>query len=252
MKQFNIAKALREGTFDYHLSHGPINVVFCGDSVTHGCLNHLANHFDTVYHARLRMMLNTAYPDLPVNIINNGVGGMCADYAVKNFDRDVASHHPDLVVVCYGLNDVNCTLDDYLGNMEQFFDKVNELGVDCIFMTPNMMNTSLVETSLYANEGEAGYAKVTMDYQVNGRMDSYIGAAKELAESKGIAVCDCYGKWKEMSENGTDVTLLLANYINHPTREMHALFAEMLYETIFGEKYSGQQVLDIGDGMYKG
>ena len=105
MREFSVAKALKEGTYEYHMSHGPINVVFCGDSVTHGCLNHLGNHFDTVYHARLRMMLNTAYPDLPVNIINNGVGGLCADYAVNNFDRDVKAYHPALVVVCYGLND---------------------------------------------------------------------------------------------------------------------------------------------------
>jgi len=252
MKEFNIAKGLREGSLDYHINHGPINVVVCGDSVTHGCVNHLGNHFDTVYHARLRMMLNTAYPDIPVNIINNGVGGMWAEYAVKNFERDVACHHPDLVIICYGLNDVNDPLESYLGNLGTFFDKVNELGADCIFMTPNMMNTSLVETSLYANEGEAGYAKVTMEYQLGGRLDEYINAAKELALSKGIAVCDCYAKWKALYESGVDVTQLLANYINHPTREMHALFAESLYETIFGEPYTGPKVLDVDGGMYKG
>ena len=55
-----------------------------------------------------------------------------------------------------------------------------------------------------------------------------------------------------MNANGVNTTRLLANYINHPTREMHALFAETLYETIFGEPYTGVQVLEIGDGMYKG
>ncbi|MBP3377575.1 MAG: SGNH/GDSL hydrolase family protein [Clostridia bacterium] len=252
MKEFNVAKGLKNGSLEYHMSHGPINVVICGDSVSHGCLNYLSNHFDTVYHARLRMMLNTAYPDIPVNIINNGVGGMCADYAVKNFERDVACHHPDLVIVCFGLNDVNGPIENYLGNLGELFDKVNALGTDCIFMTPNMMNTHLVDDDLYPHAGERQYARITMEYQLGGRMDEYIGAAKELAESKGITVCDCYAKWKAMHEDGVDVTMHLINYINHPTREMHALFAESLYETIMGEPYTGAQVLDVDGGMYKG
>lgn len=252
MKQFKAAEILRDGSWGTHMAHGPVNVVICGDSVSHGCLNHLGNHFDTVYHARLRMMMNTAYPDIPVNIINNGVGGLCADYAVKNFDRDVSCHHPDLVIICFGLNDVNGSLEDYLYNLGELFDKTAELGADCIFMTPNMMNTSLVADELYANPGECGYAKITMEYQLGGRVDRYIDAAKALAEEKGVVVSDCYAKWKEMHESGVDVTKHLINYINHPTREMHALFAETLYETIFGEKYSGAQVLDVNDGMYKG
>ena len=252
MKLLKAADILKNGTFDTHLEHGPVIITVCGDSVTHGCVDHISNHFDTVYHARLRMMMNTAYPDIPVCIINSGVGGMCADYAVKNFERDVACHHPDLVIVCFGLNDVNCEFEEFIKNLGEFFDKVNELHVDCIYMTPNMMNTTLVADELYANPGECGYAKVTMEYQNGGRMDKYIEAAKALAISKGALVADCYGKWKAMQAQGVDITSLLANYINHPTREMHALFAETLYETIFGEPYTGVQVLDIGDGMYKG
>jgi len=252
MKLLKAADILKNGTFDTHLEHGPVIITVCGDSVTHGCVDHISNHFDTVYHARLRMMMNTAYPDIPVCIINSGVGGMCADYAVRNFERDVACHHPDLVIVCFGLNDVNCELCDFIKNLGEFFDKVNELGVDCIYMTPNMMNTTLVADELYANPGECGYAKVTMEYQNGGRMDKYIESAKALAISKGALVADCYGKWKAMQAQGVDITSLLANYINHPTREMHALFAETLYETIMGEPYTGAQVLDVDGGMYKG
>ena len=50
----------------------------------------------------------------------------------------------------------------------------------------------------------------------------------------GITVCDVYSKWKKLAET-TDTTLLLANRINHPTREMHDLFADSLFETIFGK-----------------
>ena len=53
-----------------------------------------------------------------------------------------------------------------------------------------------------------------------------------LAQDMEISICDCYSMWKELSTK-TDTTLLLANRINHPTREMNWLFAYSLVETIF-------------------
>ena len=57
-------------------------------------------------------------------------------------------------------------------------------------------------------------------------------AAAELANSMGVKVADCYAKWREMSKT-EDTTKLLANDINHPNREMHELFADILFKTIF-------------------
>ena len=98
-------------------------------------------------------------------------------------------------------------------------------------MTPNMMCT---EISLHiTDEIIKSCAERIREYQVNGSLDLYVEAAKELCEKKGILVCDCYKKWKRMSECGLDVTELLANKINHPTRQMNWLFAYSLVETIF-------------------
>ena len=58
--------------------------------------------------------------------------------------------------------------------------------------------------------------------------------AVKLAAEMGITLCDCYAKWKEISHT-QDTTDLLANYINHPTREMHELFAQSLFEMIFDD-----------------
>jgi hypothetical protein len=55
--------------------------------------------------------------------------------------------------------------------------------------------------------------------------------AVALARGMGITVCDCYSRWREMSRT-RDITELLANYINHPTREMHELFAQTLFDLI--------------------
>ena len=47
-----------------------------------------------------------------------------------------------------------------------------------------------------------------------------------------MPVCDAYARWKSMQENGVDITEMLANLINHPSREMHWLFAHALLETM--------------------
>ena len=56
-----------------------------------------------------------------------------------------------------------------------------------------------------------------MQMQNNGVLSKHIESAKEVAEKYGIPVCDVYSKWQKMSENGVDITELLANKINHPT-----------------------------------
>ena len=43
--------------------------------------------------------------------------------------------------------------------------------------------------------------------------------------------------------------MLLANRINHPNRDMHELFAESLFDTIFADGISGDKNVD--DAMYK-
>ena len=91
------------------------------------------------------------------------------------------------------------------------------------------------------------YAHKTADMQNNGRMDEYIYAAKDLAEGMGVTVCDCYSTWKKLSET-EDITLLLANRINHPTPEMHELFADALFTLLMQDG-----AIDEGDSdtMYK-
>ena len=69
----------------------------------------------------------------------------------------------------------------------------------------------------------------------------------ELAKELNIPVCDCYGKWKEISKT-QDTTMLLANRINHPVTEMHELFANGLMEIIFDEEIERK---DANSTMYK-
>ena len=100
-------------------------------------------------------------------------------------------------------------------------------------MTPNMMCTNV---SCHINDEHIRKsAENVVDNQKEGVLDAYIDAAIKLCNQKGITVCDCYSKWKELSKT-KDITMLLANRINHPISEMHTLFADKLYEDLKKEK----------------
>lgn len=206
---------------------GPINIVVFGDSVTHGALCGCFN-YETVYWNLLRQKICAIRDYVPVNVINAGIGGTTAKNSLRRLESQVLSHSPDLIIVCFGLNDINGTLEDYLSALESIFNQCKQQ-CETIFLTPNMLNTYVAEDT---TKEYIEYAKRTAEYQTNGRMDLYINSAVNLARDIGIAVCDCYSMWKELSKT-EDTTKLLINRINHPTQEMHRLFADALFETIF-------------------
>lgn len=213
------------------IKEGPITIVAFGDSVTHGAVGPGEIDYETVYWNRLRQKINQVRNYVPVNVIDAGIGGISAASSLDRMESQVFRHEPDLVIVCFGLNDVNGTLEEYLASLEKIFDSCRQHDADVIFMTPNMLNTYVAEDT--AKE-HIEYAAITAGFQNGGKMDLFMEKACALASQKGVKVCDCYAKWKELSKT-QDTTQLLANRINHPTREMHELFAEGLFRMIFAD-----------------
>ena len=224
---------LKEKIFmDYEqlAKEGPVNIVAFGDSVTHGNFEADVFDYESVYWNRLRKKILNIRSLVPVNVIDAGIAGITAKDSLARMDRQVFSHQPDLVIICFGLNDVCGTLEDYLNALEEMFARCIANKTEVIFMTPNMMNTYVAEDTL---DRYLDFAVLTADYQNSGKMDLFMKSAKELASRMGITVCDCYQQWKDLSLT-QDTTLLLSNRINHPTREMHELFADSLFKILFG------------------
>ena len=226
------------------IENGPITIVAFGDSVTHGAVGPGEFNYETVYWNRLRKKINDVRNYVPVNVINAGIGGTTAKESLQRMEAQVFAHNPDLIIVCFGLNDVNGTLEDYISSLRTIFEECNNRGIQTIFMTPNMLNTYVAEDTV---ENLKEYAAKTAEIQISGRMDKYMNAACDLANSMGVEVCDCYSRWKEISKT-EDTTLLLANRINHPTNEMHELFADSLFNVIFKDKL--EIIKSFSDTMY--
>jgi len=225
--------------------HGPITIVAFGDSVTHGALGAGVINYETVYWNLLKQKLNAVRNYVPVNVINAGIGGITAEGSLARMEKQVIAHNPDLVIVCFGLNDVNRTKESYLGALREIFGRLIATGTEVVFMTPNMLNTYVAEGT---SEVHLAYAAVTAEYQNSGRMDEYMGDAVKLAREMGVLVADCYSEWKRLSLT-TDTTLLLDNRINHPKAEMHQLFADMLFEVIMGD---GTEKGESASTMFEG
>ena len=210
--------------------YGAINVVIFGDSVSHGAINGYQD-YENVYWNRLKKKLNKFRDYVPVNMINSAIGGTTAKQSLKRLDSQVLRFMPDLVIVCFGLNDANGELEDYTNALGEIFKRCKASGAEVVFMTPNMLNTRVAEDT---PRGLVEYAKKTCAIQNGGKMDEFMRTALAVAKDMGVTVCDCYSKWKALSES-RDITELLANRINHPTPEMHELFAEELYRVIMGD-----------------
>jgi lysophospholipase L1-like esterase len=174
------------------------------------------------------------YPETPFHAINVGISGDRAPNGLKRLAGDVLSRLPDLTVVCYGLNDCSAgegSIEKYVGALEGIFTALRAAGSEILFMTPNTM-CFYVSPGITDGDVRAVAAKKAA-LQTKGVMDRYIEAALALCQAMNVDVCDCYGVWQAMQKSGVDTTALLSNAINHPTREMHELFAVKLLDALF-------------------
>ena len=228
-------------------NNAPVTVGFLGDSVTNGCFelrtftdadgnSAFLDTFDheNSYSVYVRKILLTLYPHAQINIINAGISGDRAEKALKRVDRDLLPFHPDVTVVCFGLNDSvkgEGYLPTYRQCLKEIVRKIKKSGSEVILMTPQPLcarpHPMVTDKQLHE------YAIEFSEIFKNGLFGRYMDTAKAVATEEGAVVCDVYAKWMAMHENGVDITELLANYLNHPKREMHWLFAHSLVETMF-------------------
>lgn len=226
--------------------HEPATLGFLGDSITNGIFEihpytDAAGNFaisdvceqEKVYVAHLRNLLHLLYPRAQLNIINAGISGDNAPNAFTRLDRDLLLYHPDLTVVCFGLNDMYFGIEklaDYKRALLDITQKLLDNGSDVILMTPPMPATYLLPLV------PSGYEETALKYASlysDGTVHAYMQAVRDVAAEKSVKLCDCFAKWERMHNAGVDTTKLLCNLINHPVRELHPLIAHSLLDVIF-------------------
>ena len=223
-------------TYPKNLNKKPLKIAFLGDSVTEGCFElikkpdgsiEIVRDVDEGYVSRLTKLLIARLPNHCIETVNAGISGNTSAQALARMQTEVLDTNPDIVIVCLGLNDVCLRQpEEYTKNMDTIFSMLRQAGLPVIFMTPNMINTYVHENALRELDKTS---QECCACQNDGTMDHLIACGIETAKKHGCAVCDCYRMWKQMAKNGVDTTELLCNYINHPTRQLHQLFANALF-----------------------
>ena len=75
--------------------HKGDKISFLGNSITDG------GH----YHSYIWLYYMTRFPNERIEIINSGIGGDIVKMMNDRFDEDVLSHHPNVIVLTFGMND---------------------------------------------------------------------------------------------------------------------------------------------------
>lgn len=217
-------------------------IAFLGDSVTQGCFEvyvekdevKTAFRSEDGYVAKVKKLLGMLYPSVPVNIVNGGISGQNAELGLERLERDILSYKPDLVVVCFGLNDSAEgaeRLSAYETALKKIFVQIQESGAEVIFMTPN--TRSDYEDYRHPNETLERVIRTVSQGEREGLLRMFLDSARRICGEMQIPVCDCHALWEMMRQQGVDTNKLLSNEVNHPTKEMHWMFAYELVRTMF-------------------
>lgn len=212
----------------------PVLIVALGDSVTQGLAE--PDHFlhDQVYHAHLKRRLERQYPLATFSVINAGADGQTAVDGLKRFDRDVAAHQPDLLLIAFGLNDASlgglARIEQFAGSIESLIERTrSQTKADLMLLTPNMM---LVRDNDAIPQRYRHFAPAMLQLQTSGVLAHYARRIREIAQHHQIAVADIYRQWETLASCGVDTTAMLSNGLNHPNEEGHRYAGEAIFRAL--------------------
>lgn len=125
--------------------------------------------------------------ELNMELVNSGIGGNNTTHARARFERDVISHDPDFVILCFGVNDLNrlvgsppVTLEEYRDNFQYFIDETKAIGA-----------VPILVTSPFISESACGRSSCIR--RLCQRCFGYIcGGHRELAEENGVGLVDIH------------------------------------------------------------
>ena len=106
----------------------PINYVAIGGSVTQGAWATLPC---AKYASRVDLWLEATFPNSKITYVNAGIGQTDSAFGLKRVDKDVISHHPDLVIVEFDVNDKweKASTDSYRSLVKKILDQPNHPAV---------------------------------------------------------------------------------------------------------------------------
>ncbi|QDT05655.1 GDSL-like Lipase/Acylhydrolase [Rubripirellula lacrimiformis] len=188
-----------------------LSVVLLGDSISTGCNSSGWGHgapYQPPYQDLLVDHLQAHY-DTKVNLTNLSVGGQSTPWGITMIDQ-VVSHHPDLVILAFGMNDsAGRSATEFRQNTEAMIQKTRDAFPNSEFI--------LIATML----GNRDWTRLNHDV-----FPEYRDQLAQLCEP-GIALADMTSVWSEFMKRKKDSDLT-GNGVNHPNDFGHRVYAQVL------------------------
>ena len=207
----------------------PVTIVAFGDSTT------AVRGSTTVYASVLQEELRN------VRVINAGVSGNTTEMARKRFEQDVMTHHPQIAIIQFGINDAavdvwkslpaiepRVSLERYEANLRYFVQTLKSNNTRVVLMTSNPLRWTPKLKEMY---GKPPYQPENVE-GFNAPLAPYCEAARRVALDEGAELLDMQQAFVEQAQKrGVTVDSLLSDGM-HPNDDGHRTEADLLRERI--------------------
>jgi len=218
-----------------------VNIVAFGDSTT-ATAEDWTPYITEVYAQCLPRTLDPH--GIQAHVVNAGIGDTTTREGRERLDRDVRAHHPDLVIIQFGINDSwidaafgktepRLTRQEFRDNLLCFIRTLRDDGADVILMTPNPMRWS---DPYYIDvfQKHPGLLDTGQQRGINTLLDLYAQDVRDVARESNVNLVDVFKVFEDYAAapgNSIDELLLAGDGI-HPNNQGQRLVCELLSERI--------------------
>lgn len=191
-------------------------IVCLGDSVT-GVYYHTGGQ--RAYPEMLELALKQTHSDSPLRVINAGISGHTTADGLARLEQDVLRHHPTLVTISFGLNDMTrVPPEQFRSNLEQLIDRCRAEESLVVLCTPN--------------------AVINTDGRPISRLREYCDIIHDVGRKKTVTVCDQFAAGERLKSRAPWTWRLTMSDEIHPNMDGHKRMAEELCRSISGTETS--------------
>ena len=185
-----------------------INLVFHGHSVPAGYFKTPQVNILAAYPNLVLKKLKTMYTLAVVNVIVTAIGGENSVKGAERFERDVICHHPDLILIDYGLNDRRCGSEKAYTAWNQMIKQAKNQGIKVILLTPSP-------------DQSVNYADPEND------LNKHTDQIRKIAAENQVGLADSYKAFEFLYPDKEQLVKYMSQ-VNHPNEPGHELIANEL------------------------
>lgn len=189
-------------------SNRTINIVCHGHSVPAGYFRTPVVDTFNAYPHLLHRALQERYPNAVINVIVTAIGGEASASGSKRFERDVLSHHPDLITIDYALNDRRLGLEEARVAWSAMIQTAKAHNIKVLLLTPT------------------GDARAKLNDPTD-PLNQHAEQIRKLAQEHQVGLVDSLAAFQEHLRQGGKLDDLMSQ-VNHPNRAGHDLVTREL------------------------